>query len=366
MSGTYDSKVSQDELDELKWFHGIDFGNGLLTKGRLPESEPENNTLFPVYPMLESIDFADNRVIDIGTMDGLLAFILKNLGASSVAATDLFDRRSFRLAREILGYKNEISYHPHTDISRMINVFGENTFDLVAFCGVLYHLLAPLEALLICRSIIRRNGLLLLGTQCDNSSTESVLYFNMGEISQPANEPTTYFLPTIPGLLAMLRTASFDPLVLYRRIPAHRRVWIGVLARAVRPSEVRDKTTLQKRHDSYVDEPDHFAFGDRFYKLEHGEETPSTIRYAGPEGLDKEIDSRTYLLSSPPYRSSLGRDKRRTGSGAPGMQARRSWASPARVGCRSPRRCAPAPSRVATTPRRWLRSARPQSAACLR
>ena len=294
MLGTCDSKATQDELEKLTWFHGIDFGNGLLTKGRLPESQPPNNTLFCIYPMLESIALRNKKVIDIGTMDGLLSYILKNLGAKPVVATDLYDRRSFRLAREILGYENEIEYHPHTDISHMLQRFGESAFDLVGFCGVLYHLLAPLESLLICRQIIRRNGLLLLETSCDNSSTESVLYFNMGELSQPANEPTTYFLPTLPALFAMLRTASFDPLVAYRLYPAYRRIRVGVLARAVRPSEVRDKTALQKYHDSYVDEPDHFAFGDRFYKLEHGDEMPSTIRYAGPRGLDKKVDFRTY------------------------------------------------------------------------
>ena len=114
----------------------------------------------------------------------------------------------------------------------------------------------------------------------------------MGELSKPVNEPTTYFLPTLPGLFAMLRTASFDPLVAYRLTSGATRV--GVLARAVRPSEVRDKTALQKCHDRYVDEPNHFAFGDRFYELEHGEERLSTIRYHGPEGLDKKIDIRTY------------------------------------------------------------------------
>ena len=292
-------KVTQDELDRMSCFHGIDFGNGLRTKGRIPQSQPQNFTLFSVFPMLESIDLRDKSVIDIGSASGLLAFILRFLGAKPVVATDVYDDRCFRRGQEILGYKNEIEYHPHIDISHIIQRFGESAFDLVAFCGVLYHLLSPLESLLICRQITRRNGLLLLETACDYSSQEPVLRFNMGELSNPMDEPTTYYLPTLPALFSMLRTSCFDPLVGYRLINsggAHR---VGVLARAVRPSEVRGKTALQKRHDDHVDKPDHLVFGDRFFKLEHGGDTPSTIRYTGPEGLDKKIDIRTYRPSVP-------------------------------------------------------------------
>ena len=175
MHGVYDHKVTQDEVNELKWFHGIDFGNGLSTRGRFPEPYPPNYTLFSIYPMLESVNPQGQRVVDIGTMDGLMAFMLRNLGAEPVVATDLFDRRSFRLAKEILGYGNEIEYHPHTDISHMIQRFGKSAFDLTMFCGVLYHLLSPLESLLICRQITRKNGLLLLETACDSSSMEPTL-----------------------------------------------------------------------------------------------------------------------------------------------------------------------------------------------
>ena len=290
-------RVTQDELRELSWFHGIDFGEGLSVEGRIPKSMPQNYTLFGIYSFLEHIDPREQRVIDIGTMDGLMAFILKNIGAAPVVATDLFDRRQFRLAREILEYENEVEYHAKLDISHMVQRFGESTFDLAVFSGVLYHLISPLEALLICRQLLRRNGLILLETCYDRRSTEPTLRFNMGEISAPFDEPTTYFLPTLSALLSMLRTASFDPLAAIQFRTGSSRV--SVVARAVRPSEVRNKTALQRRHDSYVDTPNHFAFGDRFHKLENGRETPSTIRYTGPESLSEELDILTYLPRVP-------------------------------------------------------------------
>lgn len=290
-------RVTQDELRELSWFHGIDFGEGLSVEGRIPKSMPQNYSLFGIYSFLEHIDPQGQRVIDIGTMDGLMAFILKSMGAAPVVATDLFDRRQFRLAREVLGYENEVEYHAKLDISHMVQRFGESTFDLAVFSGVLYHLLSPLESLLISRQLLRRNGLLLLETCYDRGSTEPTLRFNMGEISAPIDEPTTFFLPTLSALLAMLRTASFDPLAAIQLRSGAARV--SVVARAVRPSEVRNKTALQRRHDSYVDTPNHFAFGDRFHKLERGREMPSTIRYTGPESFSEELDILTYLPRVP-------------------------------------------------------------------
>lgn len=284
--------VTQDELDRHSWFHGIDFGNGLSVKGRIPETEPQNYTLFGMYSFLEHIDLKGCCVVDIGTMDGLMAFILKKRGGGPVVATDIVDKsHRFQLGRKILGYDHEIEYRGNIDICNrplISSTLGENRFDFVMLAGVLYHLLAPLEGLLNCRKLLRRGGLICVGTVYDGTSTEPVLRYNMGDLTRPIEDPTTYFVPTLPALLAMLRSAGFDPLVAIRMRPGNH--WVNVLARAVRPSEVRDKTPLQCLHDSEVVQPNHSVFGNRFRKLEHGQEVPSSIVYTGPEGFDREID----------------------------------------------------------------------------
>ena len=284
--------VTQNELDRYSWFHGIDFGSGLSVKGRIPEAQPQNYTLFGIYSFLEHIDLKGCRVVDIGTMDGLMAFILKKRGGEPVVACDIVERAPrFNLARKILGYEHEIEYLPNLDICDrplVSSALGENRFDFVNFVGVLYHLLAPLEGLLNCRSLLRRGGLICVGTCYDGTSTEPVLRYNMGDLARPIEESTTYFVPTLPALLAMLRSASFDPLAVIRIRPGN--YWVNVLARAVRPSEVRGKTPLQCLHDGETVKPDHYVFGNRFHKLEHGREVPSSTSYAGPQGFDREID----------------------------------------------------------------------------
>jgi SAM-dependent methyltransferase len=278
------------------WFHAIDFGE-VSSPGRIAPSSPPNYTLFGIYNLLEGIDPTGLDVIDIGTMDGLMAFILKRLGARRVAATDLWDREQFRIARELLGYREEVEYHTALDVRDMVNRFGTNTFDVMVLAGVLYHLLSPLESLIQCRRLLRRNGLLFLETCFDGSSEEMTLTYNMGLDPAPFHEPTTYFLPSLPALLALLRTASFDPLAVVRLRHGSSRV--SVLAQATRPSDVRDKTELQRLHDTYVDSPHHFAFGDKFYRLEHDEEPPSNSRYTGTSLFESEVDIFSYLPRVP-------------------------------------------------------------------
>ena len=286
----------QATIDEYKWFHAIDFGR-VASSGRIPPEKPPNYTLFGIYSFLDAIDPTELDIIDIGTMDGLMAFMLKRMGAGRVAATDLWDRRQFRIARELLAYEGEVEYHTALDIRDMNQRFGESAFDLMVFAGVLYHLLSPLESLVSCRRLLRRGGLLLLETCIDDSSHEMSLTFNMGLDPAPFHEPTTYFLPSLPALLALLRTASFDPIGVARLRHGSSRV--SVLARAARPSAVRDKTSVQRLHDVYVDRPNHFAFGNTFHDLEHDEREGSRAIYTGPDSFETDIDVVDYVPTVP-------------------------------------------------------------------
>ena len=288
--------IDQATVDQHQWFHAIDFGP-VSSAGRMPPSRPPNYTLFGIYAFLDAIDPAGLDVIDIGTMDGLMAFMLKRLGARRVVATDLFDRQQFRIGRELLGYEEEVEYHTALDIRAMPQKFGAGSFDLMVFAGVLYHLMSPLDALITCRRLMKRDGLMLLETCFDDSSEEMHLTYNMGNEPARFHEPTTYFLPTLPALLAMLRTASFDPIGVARLGRGGGRV--SVLARAVRPSAVRNKTEVQRLHDGYVDSPTNFAFGDLFHSLEHDEREGSRATYTGPDPYETEIDFLAYTPSVP-------------------------------------------------------------------
>ena len=143
------------------------------------------------------------------------------------------------------------------------------------------------------------------------------------------NEPTTYFLPTLPALLAMLRTASFDP-IRVAQATTQGSARVSVLARAVRPSEVRDKTAVQRLHDTYVDSPTHFAFGSTFFNLEHDDQEASRAAYRGPDSFETEIDVMDYQPGVP-----LPAELEPTGVG-PGVASRAVITSAVRVATDEP------------------------------
>lgn len=165
-----------DELrtrsEALTWFHSIDLGHGVVTKG---ESEgpfvPEG-----VLPALEG-----RTVLDIGAWDGFYSFLAERSGASRVVALDHYvwgvdfgardrywaecrargvlpdhskdltefwrpdlpGRRGFDLAKEALGSSVEpvLADFMTADLSAL------GSFDVVFYFGVLYHMKEPLTAL---------------------------------------------------------------------------------------------------------------------------------------------------------------------------------------------------------------------------
>lgn len=191
---------AQAEIDQHKWFHGLDFGDGIAAKGRLV---PENWSLYGILSFLENIDLDGCRVLDLGTMDGLVAFIAEKKGAT-VVATDLYDRPSMYLAMDLL--RSSVTYLPNTSIEDLLAKFGPGSFDLIVMGGLLYHLVSPLRGILIGRHLLKQNGLLLLETVATDAA-EPTLLFNPAAPVVP--EYTTYFVPTIEAVRQMMRFCSF-------------------------------------------------------------------------------------------------------------------------------------------------------------
>lgn len=229
----------REEVNSIQWYHAINLGNGIVTPGRFSQRVPPNYTIFPVFQFLENISLKDMTCIDIGTTDGIVAFILKQEGARRVVATDRGKRRAFELVRERL--KLEVDYLPKTtlDTYQLANLLREKdlpiSYDLVILSGVIYHAYDPLLVLMHARALLRPQGLFIVETAFHEGDIPS-LVFNP-EAPSPVGEPNTYFLPTIKGLESMLRFCSCNPLVTV--INGKR---LAVLAQACRPSEIEQRT----------------------------------------------------------------------------------------------------------------------------
>ena len=71
------------KVEEIKWFHSIDLGNGIITPGQVK-----------TFQKVKTIGIPENlegkTVLDIGAWDGYFSFEAEKRGAKRVLATDSF------------------------------------------------------------------------------------------------------------------------------------------------------------------------------------------------------------------------------------------------------------------------------------
>jgi tRNA (mo5U34)-methyltransferase len=135
----------REQVNSLRWFHEIDFGDGIRSPGGIKISK-----LARVADLVFDRPLANKTVLDIGCWDGAQSLEAVRRGASRVVATDHFvwqsgvgDRRCIELVREHLAPSMEIMDIDVPDLTPE----RVGTFDIVLFLGVLYHLKDPFTAL---------------------------------------------------------------------------------------------------------------------------------------------------------------------------------------------------------------------------
>lgn len=191
----------QSELEQIKWYHRIDLGNGIVTPG-LVQGLTLDQLKLPH-------DLRGQTVLDIGSWDGYYSFLAERAGASRVLATDCYSwlnwptgKRGFELARAALDSKVE------DRISDVMDMSPETvgTFDIVLFLGVLYHLRHPLLAIDRLFAVTRK--LMVLETHVDLTSIDrpAAAFYPGRELG---NDATNWWGPNVPCVEGMLRTAGF-------------------------------------------------------------------------------------------------------------------------------------------------------------
>jgi tRNA (mo5U34)-methyltransferase len=193
----------QSRVDAIRWYHTIDLGGGVVTRGvddspvRLARAQlPES--------------FHGKTVLDIGAWDGFFSFECERRGAARVVAADHFSwhgtgwgsKAGFTLAREALGSRVE-----DIDIDVM-DLAPERVgmFDVVLFLGVLYHLRHPFLALERVASVTR--DYLIVETVVDlvGFPRPAMAFYPGRELN---NDPTNWWGPNIPAVVGMLESLGF-------------------------------------------------------------------------------------------------------------------------------------------------------------
>ena len=197
--------VTAADADRLRWFHSIDLGNGVITKGEksLTVIEGQANTIF-------KHGVAGKTVLDIGAWDGAFSFEAERRGAARVLATDHFcwvgpgwgRRASFDFARTALASRVEAKIVDVPDVS--LETVG--SYDVVLFLGVLYHLLHPFLILEKIAPIAAEVLIVDTETALDDEDRPAIVFFPGAELNK---DPTNWWAPNIKCMLAMLGHVGF-------------------------------------------------------------------------------------------------------------------------------------------------------------
>ena len=152
------------EVERYSWYHTLDLGGGLVTRGMFDHRGFEDRYMIP--PRLDGL-----RCLDVGTMDGFWAFEMERRGAAEVVAVDIEDPEAldwpaslrstvktldetkgerFALAARSLGSRVRRELRSVYDLGPDLG-----TFDFV-FCGDLFiHIKDPITAAQRLREVCR-------------------------------------------------------------------------------------------------------------------------------------------------------------------------------------------------------------------
>ena len=212
----------QQHIRELgPWFHNLNLGGF--------QTAPQH--FLGDYPRVKWQRFADalpaelrgQTVLDIGCNGGFYALEMKRRGAERVVGIDsdpLYLAQA-RFAAEVSGVELELHQLSVYDVAKL----GE-TFDLVLFMGVLYHLRHPLLALDLIHEHVARDLLVFQSMQRGSDQVAPVApdypFWETDIFNQPgfprlhfleqayASDPTNWWVPNRACSEALLRSAGFE------------------------------------------------------------------------------------------------------------------------------------------------------------
>ncbi len=237
-AATFSTDEIKRRVEQLgPWFHNLDLQGVKTAPAHFLGDYPAFK--FGEFAFAIPPDLTGKTVLDIGCNAGFYSFEMKRRGAERVVAVDSdeFYLNQARFAAEVLNYDIEFHQLSVYDVAKL-----RETFDLVIFMGVLYHLRHPLLALDLIHEHVAKDLLLFQSMQRgsdDVFDTAADYPFVERDIfEQPgfpkmyfiekrySKDPTNWWVPNRACTEAMLRSAGFQILqhpeqevYLCRRVP---------------------------------------------------------------------------------------------------------------------------------------------------
>lgn len=183
------------------WYHSIRLGD-VVTPGMYPQ--PAEEWTARAMPA----DLTGKTVLDVGAWDGYFSFEAERRGASRVLAIDSFQAPD-HAAVKATGFEYAKAFlHSAVDFKVMdVSEVGglHETFDLIFFLGIYYHLRDPIEALRLLFDRLRPGGLLVLEGLVLPGRERKLRLLPPEEL-----ESTTFCAATVSWFDLCLRQIGFD------------------------------------------------------------------------------------------------------------------------------------------------------------
>jgi tRNA (mo5U34)-methyltransferase len=229
-----DADELRRRVDEIRWFHRIDLGDGIVTPGEDDSARKLRRLRLP-----ERLD--GQTVLDVGPFDGFFSFEAERRGASRVVAVDPAcwpppawgpngwgTQVGFLLARRALGSSVE-----DIDVD-LLDIPPETvgTFDVVLFLGLFNHLRDPWHVLSSAASVYRR--LMVVETHADllDWPPPAMASYPGAEVD---GDPSNYWGPNAAAIAGMLRLERFRRVRVFKERRAYRLARSGVRRLTGRP-----------------------------------------------------------------------------------------------------------------------------------
>jgi tRNA (mo5U34)-methyltransferase len=222
MTAHLSSQEIRERVDALgPWFHNLDLDGVSTAPGHFLGDYPA--VKWKRFAAALPADLTGRTVLDIGCNAGFYSTEMKRRGAARVLGIDSDEDylAQARFAAEV----NEMDIEFRRMSVYDVGAIGE-TFDVVLFLGVLYHLRHPLLALDLIREHVAGDLLVFQSMQRGSAEIEPLAedydFWRTDLFDRPsypklhfverryAGDPTNWWIPNRACMEAMLRSAGFS------------------------------------------------------------------------------------------------------------------------------------------------------------
>jgi SAM-dependent methyltransferase len=103
------------------------------------------------------------------------------------------------------------------DLSSKLRKSGRNSFDIINLSGLLYHVFSPAMVLAGVRSLLKRNGVMIVSTNVVVDDSFTMQLNNAGRLQEEVNTFWYLSVPALDYLLRYLKLAPIDCLYIPHR-----------------------------------------------------------------------------------------------------------------------------------------------------